>query len=142
MTTKQLIKRTLVTGGSIIAVLLVVLCVHIYLATRPKPVTADTRAIIKIDFKQDITDADADKINTWLHKQKGVENVSCNAANDFAVAIVHPALYNPDQLVSDLETSLNYKAKRFIPSQKDMQNGCPVATTSWTYKIYNYFSRI
>lgn len=122
--------------------LLIVLVVHIYIVTRPKPLSSDTRGIIRIDFKQDITNGDATKIVDWLYKQKGVENANCNSDGDFAVALMHPGVYDPDKLVANMQISLNYKCIRFIPTQQQMQSGCPVATTSWTYKFYNYFSHI
>ncbi|TWV94352.1 hypothetical protein [Chitinophaga pinensis] len=53
MITKKL-KQILLWAGGISLCLVVVLAVHIYMVTRPKPPGANTRIMARIDIRQDI----------------------------------------------------------------------------------------
>jgi len=62
--------------------LVLVLAVHIYWVTRPKAPDANTKIMARIDIKQPITQADADKITTWLYQQKGIDHVLVNDSRE------------------------------------------------------------
>lgn len=140
---RKMIKKILVGAASVCTLLVVVLCIHIYIVTRPKPADPKALAMARIDFKQDITQDDADKITTWLYQQKGVDHVLCNAATNIAVFTFHPALVKADDIVSNFKTATDYKASRFVPSAEDMQKGCPaMATNTFSGKVYSFFRHI
>ncbi|MDO6431206.1 hypothetical protein Q4E93_11440 [Flavitalea sp. BT771] len=122
--------------------LVIVLCVHIYIVTRPKPIDAHTRAMARIDIRQAITQTDADKITCWLYQQKGVDHVLVNPKSDIAVFTFFPIKTTASQVVSAFKAQLPYKAERFIPSEEAMKSGCPVASTSISYRVYGFFKHI
>lgn len=138
---KKIRKITLISL-SVTALLFIVLCVHIYVVMKPKPATASTLAMARIDFKQDINQADANKISSWLYHQYGVQRVLCNEQTNIAVFTFYPAKVSADKITSNLSSQLNYKAVRFIPSKKDMMSGCPVASNSFAFKVYDVMNKI
>lgn len=138
---KVSLRKTLIYSASAFVLLSVALCLHIYLVTVPKADT-HTVAMARIDFKQDINQQDADRITAWLYRQKGVEHVLCNPQTETAVFTFYPVKVSADRIAADLRSTLHYKAQRFVPSEKDLQSGCPVSSGSLSYKIYSSIKRI
>lgn len=138
---KTLKKILKITGVSLI-ILLLVLCIHIYIETRPTPPTAETKFMARIDFKQDITNKDSAKITNWLYQQTGIDHVLVNPNSNMAVFTFFPVKTNADQIVNNLKATFAYNAQRFVPNEKDLQSGCPVAKTSFTYKVYSFFKNL
>jgi len=139
---KRTVKRIVLGTIACVFVLFLVLCVHIYIVMKPQAPDAHTVAMARIDFKQPISPTDADKISGWLYQQTGVSHVLCNPATNIAVFTFYPVKANADDITNRLASSLHYNAKRFVPSAKDMAGGCPVASTSFTYRIYDCMSKI
>ena len=109
---------------------------------KPKPATDNTIAMARIDFKQNINQADADKITSWLYSQQGVQHVLCNQQTKIAVFSFYPAKVNADKITGNLSSALHYNAVRYMPSEKDMMKGCPVAASSFSYKVYDVMNKI
>ena len=128
-------------SSATLLLLIVVLGIHIYMVTKPR-VDAHTVVMARIDIKQPIDQEDADKITSWLYTQKGINHVLCNAKTDIVIFTFYPIVTSANQIVSNFKNDLNYKAERFMPSEKDLKSGCPVAATSMTYKIYNFIKHI
>lgn len=139
---RGLLRKILLTTGSVFLLLVGILCIHIYMVTRPKAPDAHTRIMARIDFKQDISKEDANRITTWMHEQKGIDHVLYNPASKILVFTFAPLNTTADQVLNDLRSSLHYDAVRFVPSEKDLKSGCPVAATSFTYKAYSLFKHI
>lgn len=139
MTWKK-IKKTLFISLSVLAFLFIVLCVHVYIMMKPRPADSKTVAIARIDFKQTIGPADADKISSWLYSQQGVQHVLCNQKTRIAVFSFYPVKVNANVLVTKLSSSLHYSAVRYMPSQKDMAKSCPIMGSSFFYKMYNFIN--
>ena len=138
---KRTIKRIALWGTSLFLLLVLVLAVHIYIMTRPKAPDADTRIMARIDIKQPITQEDANRITTWLYREKGVDRVLCNPANGIVVFTFAPIISNGNRIVADLQAALPYKAERFLPSEEEMERagGCPVAGNSLGYRVALFF---
>ena len=137
---KSPLKKILLTSVSVFMVLVVVLCVHIYIVTRPQAPTAATIAMARIDLHQAISHQDAANITDWLYRQPGIDHVVCNPTMDNIVFTFHPAIAKANDIVSNFKTGMHYDhAVRYLPSEKEMQSGCPVASTSYTYKVYSFF---
>jgi hypothetical protein len=136
---KKMIKRFLIGTGTVLLLLVMVLAIHIYVVTRPKAPDAHTRIMARIDIRQDITRDDADKITAWLYQQKGIDHVLCNPQSDIVVFTFFPIKTSADKIVKDFKSSLPYKAERYMPSESEMKSGCPVASTSFSYKVYSFF---
>ena len=139
---KRVMKR--VAGYSIAILLLLVatLVVHIYMVTRPGKADNKTVAMARLDFKQELTDADAAAVGGWLSRQPGVERYLCNTQSRIVVFSFKPSLISADKITADICSQLNYQVVRYMPSAAELKSGCPVATTSITYKAYNFFRRI
>jgi hypothetical protein len=139
---KRIWKRIALGALSVFGLLVIVLCIHIYVVTRPKPMDANTRAMARIDIRQPLTQADVDRITTWLYQQKGVDRVLVNPKSDIAVFTFFPIKTTANQVVTDFKANLPYKADRYVPSEEAMNSGCPVASTSTTYKVYSFLKHI
>ncbi|MGN6566342.1 MAG: hypothetical protein ACTHJ0_00235 [Flavipsychrobacter sp.] len=139
---KGLLKKILLATGSVFLLLVGVLCVHIYMVTRPKAPDMHTRAMVRVDFKQEMTTNDANRITAWMYQQKGVDHVLYNPVSKILVFTFSPFTTTADEIVNNMKTSLNYNAVRYIPSKQEMSAGCPVASTSFTYKAYSFIKHI
>lgn len=116
-----------------------VLVVHIYIATRPKAPTVHTVAMARLDIKQHIDQQGADRVTGWLSQQKGVDHVLCNVESNIVVFTFRPFQTSANNIVAAFKKQLPYKVERYVPTQEEMQRGCPVATTSLTYRVYQFF---
>lgn len=136
------LKKIAYVTASITLTLTVVLVVHIYLVTRPNHNKLQQRVMARVDFKQDIAPADAEKITAWLYKQKGVDHVLCNDATNIAVFTFSPDMNNANNIISSLVRNTSYEAERYMPSEEDMRSGCPAFAGSFTDKIFNLFKQM
>ena len=140
--TRAFIFSALKWTGIVFFFLIIVLIVHIAVVTRPH-VDASTRVMARIDINQPMSREDADKATDWLYRQKGVDHVLCNPATKIAVFTFSPLSANADDIATRFRIMLHYPAaRRYVPTEKEMQGGCPVATTSFTYKTYMFFKRL
>lgn len=139
---KRAIKKMALWTTSVFLLLVAVLCIHIYIVTRPKAPDANTIVMARIDIKQPITKADADKITEWMYQQNGIDHVVCNPSMDNIVFTFFPIKANANDITAQLKTAFNLQnAKRYLPTEAEMQSGCPVASTSYTYKVYNFIKK-
>jgi hypothetical protein len=132
-------KRALKWTALTFLFLVVVLAIHIYVVTKPR-VDANTRIMARIDIHQVLSGEQADTLTAWLYRQRGVDHVMCNAATQIVVFTYSPLKANADDVTGRLRTSLHYPhAVRYVPTQKELSGGCPVASTSLVYKTYAFF---
>jgi hypothetical protein len=140
--TKKTIKKILLGTFSFFALMIIVLAVHIYVVTKPK-VDEHTRIMARIDINKPIDQQDANKITAWLYQQNGVDHVLCNPKTSIVVFTYSPLKANANSIAENFKNDLNYSdAKRYIPTEAEMQGGCPVASTSFTYKAYRFVKHI
>lgn len=136
-------KKIAVAAASLPAALVVVLAIHVYVVTRPKPVDPKMVAMARIDIKQPVTGDEAQKITAWLYGQQGVDHVLCNAQNRVVVFTFYPARVRADDIVKNFKASLNIDAERYVPSQDALMKSCPAITNSpYTYRIASFFRHI
>src|ERR1700754_2319462 len=117
---KRVWKRIALTVVCVFVLGLAVLAVHVYTVTRPR-VDASTRILVRVDVKQDIDQAEADRITAWLYQQKGVDHVLVNPQSDIAVFTLAPLKNSAAEVVSQFRKNMAYKAQRFLPSQEEMK---------------------
>ena len=139
---KYNVKKILWISLSAILVLAGVLAVHIYMVTRPKVATENTKVMARLNFKDAINKDDANKITTWLYAQKGVDRVMCNEKAGIAVFTFYPVKTNADKLTSEMKNNLHYNVVRYMPSKEELQSGCPVAAGSFSSKLYSSVSHL
>ena len=138
---KKTIKKILLYSLGTVLFLVLVLAVHIYFVYRPAP-NANTRVMARIDIKQPITQDEANKITSWMAHEKGIDHAVVNAQNQNVVFTFFPLKTTGDQVTKDFKSAFAFKAERFVPSGEQMKSGCPVASTSYAYKIYKVISNI
>jgi len=139
---KRTWRRTVMAVLCIAGLFVIILAIHIYIVTRPALIDANTRAMARIDIRQPITQVDADKIATWLYQQKGVDHVLVNPQSNIAVFTFFPVRTTANEVVGNFKAHMPYKAERFVPSPEALKSGCPVASSSTTYKVYNWLKHI
>ena len=138
---KRAIRRFVLYTFSTLLFLVLALAVHIYMVYRPK-ITPNTRVMARIDIKQAITQDDANKISAFMAHEKGVDHYLVNPQTSIVIFTFAPVKNNGDQIVNDFKANFSYKAERFIPSAENLKHSCPVAASSFTYKIYKAISNI
>jgi hypothetical protein len=124
---KKIFKSILLATSGLLVILSTVLAVHIYKVTRPAKADATTVSMARIDFKQDISDEDAQKITNWFNTKKGIQQFKCSAENRNAVFTFYPTQLDATKTVEIFTQELHYNAVRFMPNKADMMKGCPVA---------------
>ena len=137
---KNKLKKIIVWSVSITAFLAIVLAIHIYVVTRPK-VNAQTVVMARMDIKQSLTQDDAAKIANWLYQQKGVNHVLVNPKTDIVIFTFYPLKTSANQVVSDFNSNLNYKAARFMPTEAQVDASCP-AVNSMAFKVSKFFQKL
>jgi len=125
----------------VFGILTIVLSIHIYWVTRSKAPDLHTIVMARIDIKNSLNQDDADKIETWLYQQKGVDHVVVNPKTQIAIFTFYPAKASGDQIVNKFHTSFNYDAKRYVPTKEEMANSCPALPASFTQKISSFIKQ-
>ena len=138
---KKTIKKILHYGAATFLFLAVVLAFHIYYYYRPAP-DASTKIMARIDIKQQINQAEANEIASWLCHQKGIDHVLVNPQTSIVIFTFYPVKTSGDQVVKSFKSNFNLKAERFMPSDEQLKNGCPMAASSFTYKVYKLVTKI
>lgn len=135
------VKKAAAISGLVLFILITVLTVHIYIVTRPK---ADAHTIImaRLDFTEPLSDINASKLATWLYQQKGVNHVVCSSNSKIALFTYYPVTVKADQVVANLNLTFPLKAKRYLPTAAEMSSGCPVMSSSFTGKLYQFFKQL
>jgi hypothetical protein len=136
------IKKVVIYTLSTFLFLVAVLCVHIYMVYRPKAPDANSRVMARIDINQPITETDASNIKVWLAHEKGIDNYLVNTETKIVVFTFLPVKTTGNQIVKDFKASFKLKAERFIPTADELSHSCPVAGSSYTYKIYKFISNL
>jgi hypothetical protein len=143
---KVTIKKTLIWSGSVFLFLVLVLCVHIYVVTRPKPIkpiSPYSRTMVRIDMHQPITQKDADTIYAWLVKQKGMDKAYVNLKSDKVLFLFYTDQNTGNDIVKGFKENFHYdSAHRYMPTVADIQSGCPVVAVAYTEKIAKFFGHI
>jgi len=133
----------LLWSGGIFLFLILVLAVHIYIVTKPKAPDEHTRVMARIDIRQPVSVDESNNITAWLYQQRGVDHVLCNPKTAIVVFTFSPLKANADAIAVNFKTALNYPySKRYVPTEKELQSGCPVASTSFSYKAYKFIKNI
>ena len=139
---KMSLKKFLIYTFSIFSLLVIVLTVHIYMVYRPKAPGEYTRILARIDIKQQITLEDSTNITTWLYQQKAVDHVLVNPHTSLVVFTFFPIRSGANDIVKHFNTKFHFKAERFMPTAENLKGSCPVASSSFTYKVYKLITKI
>jgi hypothetical protein len=136
------IKKIALYSLSAFLFLVVALSVHIYWVYRPTAPDAYSRVMARIDIKQPINQEDANKITAWMHYQKGIDHVLVNPQNRIVIFTFFPIKTSGNEIVKNFKANFQIKAERFMPTADDLEHSCPVAGSTFTYKVYKLISHI
>lgn len=139
---KSTIKKIIIYGLSTFLFLFAVLCFHIYMAYRVTAPTANSRTMARIDVKQPLSEQDANAIKVWLAHENGVDHYLVNTATNIIIFTYKPIKTTGNKIVNDFKANFNFRADRFVPSATDLKSSCPVAGSSYTYKVFKIISSI
>lgn len=135
---KKLLLRITLGALATVLLLFVALVAHIYMVT-PKTTKNDNRQrqLSRIDFKQDINAEEAEKIRAFVSTMNGVEGTHFNVENDVLVYTYAAGTQNSTDVFNAIVKMGNYNAERYVVSQEQSKNGCPVSTDkeSFSYRI-------
>ncbi len=137
---KKIIKTACYSFGTIMFLLLV-LAVHIYFVYRPSA-DAYTKVMARIDIKQPITLEDANQITSFMAHEKGIDHVLVNPQTSIVIFTFFPLKNTGNAIVNDFKAHFPYKADRFLPDAESLKHSCPMAASSYTYKVYKFIANI
>jgi hypothetical protein len=120
----HILNKTAWWSGSIIAVLLLALVIHIAMVT-PKA-NKYTYQLSRIDFKQQVDEAGAAKIRAFVAGLPGVKSTYFNPESNTLVYTYLISAQNSANVYDRLMESGHYKAERYIVDNSSIQNGCPI----------------
>jgi hypothetical protein len=135
------IKRLLLWSGCTLLLITLGVAFHIWWVYRPR-VDANTKVMARIDIGKPIGPDDVKRINSWLYEQNGVDHVLVNPTTRVVVFTFYPLKTSADAIAKRFEMDLPYDSRRFMPTEKDLSSGCPVAPSSFYFKIYKFMDHI
>src|SRR5882672_7472218 len=124
MKRKKVLRITL-WSASVLFVLLMVLGIHIYLVTGNKSNYGNPRQLSRIDFKEPVNPAEADKIRSYVSHLEGVQGTYFNMANGILVYAFDPGRQSSLNVFNGLIHYGHYKAERYTVDESTAQTGCP-----------------
>jgi len=136
------IKKTVIWALSTLFFLTAILAGHIWWVYRPKAPGPFTKVMARIDVRQPVSQNDANKIAAWFGHQKGIDHVLVNAQNRIVIFTYFPVKVSGTGIVKKFNTQLPYHGDRFIPTEKQLAGSCPVAGSSFYYKVYKLIDNI
>jgi hypothetical protein len=135
------IKKIAIWTLSISFFLVIATAFHIWWVYHPR-VGPYTKVMARIDIKEPISTADAGKISAWLYHQKGVDHVLVNPETRIVVFTFFPSKASGNDIVNNFKAQLHYPAQRFLPTQTQLASSCPVAGSSFYYKVYKFIDHV
>ncbi|HEX3387268.1 MAG TPA: hypothetical protein VHS53_18845 [Mucilaginibacter sp.] len=135
------IKKVAIWGVPTLLFLVVVTAVHIWWAYHPR-IDVNTEVMARIDIKQPIGRADASRISAWLYHQRGVDHVLVNPDTRIVIFTFYPIKTSGNEIVKNFKSELLCDADRYIPTPRALASSCPVAGSSFYYKVYKFIDHI
>ena len=123
---KKRLKKIGAIAGITFALLTVVLIVHLYKVTNKKVTDPFAIALARIDFKQNFNEQDANKFKVWFAQQPGVYKSNFTPTNLNGIIAYYPTKTDPNNLIQNFLKTFKLQAIRYMPSKKEMMQGCPV----------------
>jgi hypothetical protein len=139
---KKKVFKIVLISLSVVVVLFGVLVVHIYMVTKPKAHGKNLQ-LSRIDFKEPIDSAEANKIRNFVHGLDGVDNTYFNIPAGMLVYGYLPEKQSSENVYNQLMSHGHYKAERFIVDASQVAKGCPVMDpNSFGYRMSTVISKI
>jgi len=138
---KQKVIKIISWFFSILIVLVVVLLLHIYSASKSVPTTG--LQLSRIDFNEPIDSAEAAKIRSFVGHITGVESTYFNVKSGILVYTFYLNKQTSMNVYQKLIEYGGYKAKRYILNTAEIKSGCPISEEqSFSRCILSYFKNL
>lgn len=115
-----------ITLLSLTFIFLFVLIAHIYVATHKNKNDQRHRQLSRIDFKQPIDQAEANKIRSFVAGMEGVDATFFNIQQGTLVYTYAEGRQTSENIFNQLIQFGKYKAQRYMVTSDQAANGCPV----------------
>lgn len=131
-------RRTLLRVGialfSLTLVLLVVLIAHVYTVTHQRKNDQRLRQLSRIDFKQPIDAAEANKIKSFVASMEGVDATFFNTSQGTLVYTYAVGKQTSDNVFKQLIAFGHYQAQRYMVTPGESAGGCPVMANDDSFR--------
>jgi hypothetical protein len=134
----QLFKKIAAGALGLLTLLLVVLCLHIYMATHKTKTPYELTQLSRIDFKQNIDSTEAIKIRAFVASQEGVNSTYFNLKDGILVYTFQSDKQNSISIYNKLIKQGHYNAERYIINKAEAMNGCPAGFGASTKSLSSY----
>jgi hypothetical protein len=121
----KLFKKIAAGAISLISILLLALCIHIYMVTHKPKSPFELTQLSRIDFKQNIDSVEANKIRTFIAMQDGVRSSYFNMKDGILVYTFLSNKQNSKSIFDKLITYGHYHAEPYTINETVLSNGCP-----------------
>lgn len=118
------LKKIAIISCVCIATFAIAAAAHVYSIKQGKKPNENTVSMARLNFSKPITNADIPTITNWL-KQNGATAVMVNTTYNNVVFTYAPLKTNVMSLVDLLNSTTNYKATKYSPTEAQMKSGCP-----------------
>lgn len=140
---KKKIKKIIFASVSVLVGMLLLLCIHLYIVTRPKSPDINTRVMARIDFIDSLSASQSAIVTEWLYRQKGIDHALYNPISHILVFTFSPLHNDANRITSTMQQTFpDYKLARVMPSDAEMAAGCPVASNEISAKVLRFFRRL
>lgn len=140
---KRKVIKTVVWCTCVLVVLLLTLVIHIAMVSKPKNLDNNTLQLSRIDFKQELDSAEAQKIRHYACSLPGVKNAVINLNQKTLVVGYLNTVQTADKLFKQIIEYGNYQAVKFVPVESAQNSGCPAGydTNSFSNKISSLINK-
>lgn len=121
----KLFKKIAAGALGLLSIMLLALCVHIYMVTHKAKTPFELTQLSRIDFKQKIDSAEANKIRTFIAMKDGVTSSYFNVKDGILVYTYLSDKQNSTNIFDKLITHGHYDAEPYKVNKTALSNGCP-----------------
>lgn len=123
----------------ILSALVLILVVHIYMATHKAPVHNEGMQLARIDMLQPIDSAQAINIRSHVKQITGVKSCYVNVPAGTVVYAYDLRQQSSAVVYASVASFSPVPCQQFIPNAKDLANGCPAMDhSSLEYRFANW----
>ena len=135
MKPKSILKKILITLGTLIFLFFAIFIFHVITA-KPEKIDCPNDQVSRIDFKNNIDSIQAKQICKDLRTIKGLTSDSIIVKRNVVVYFHNNTITNSEKVFNELMSKGKYDAARFIlPPSMANKPVCPVDKNSFGYKL-------
>ncbi|GMQ27839.1 heavy-metal-associated domain-containing protein [Algoriphagus confluentis] len=138
-----MIKKIILTAGSIVLVLLVVLGVHIYQVTGKGMSDGPNWSMGKIEVSPDLDSTRVEAVQEEYLQRPYIRAFRINREQGHFILLYDRKQVSGDELAGELGEKLQVSASLYRPSAEELASSCPaIPKDSFTYQLGSLFQSI